>query len=191
MVPVIAERIGCTGSIRVLSAGSRTAPGVLTRIIVLERPVPPRSRNAAKPSNPSLQITAPEVTTAGTPRRAPITELCQESEWVTLGTLLKPRTHAVGLRYGSERFHSCRTRRSGESVSINPFDDDNGSFVVLVNDEEQHSLWPVFADVPAGWRVVYGEADRAACLDYIEQNWTDIRPKSLRERLAAGRASDM
>jgi uncharacterized protein YbdZ (MbtH family) len=58
---------------------------------------------------------------------------------------------------------------------------------VLVNDEEQHSLWPAFADVPAGWRVVYGEADRAGCLDYIEQNWTDIRPKSLRERLAEGR----
>jgi uncharacterized protein YbdZ (MbtH family) len=75
-------------------------------------------------------------------------------------------------------------------VSINPFDDDGGSFFVLVNDEEQHSLWPAFADVPAGWRVVYGEADRAACLDYIEQNWPDIRPKSLRERLAEGRAFD-
>ena len=57
-------------------------------------------------------------------------------------------------------------------MSVNPFDDDNGSFFVLVNDEEQHSLWPTFADVPTGWRVVYGEADRAACLDYIEQNWT-------------------
>jgi uncharacterized protein YbdZ (MbtH family) len=78
-------------------------------------------------------------------------------------------------------------RRSGELVSINPFDDD-GSFFVSVNDEEQHSLWPVFADVPAGWRVVYGEADRAACLDYIEKNWTDMWPKSLRERLAEGRA---
>ena len=75
---------------------------------------------------------------------------------------------------------------SGEPVSINPFDDDDGSFLVLVNDEEQHSLWPTFADVPAGWRVVYGEADRAACLDYIEQNWPDIRPRSLRERLAGG-----
>ena len=80
------------------------------------------------------------------------------------------------------------TRRSGEPVSINPFDDDNGSFFVLVNDEEQHSLWPAFADVPAGWRVVCGEADRAGCLDYIEQNWTDIRSKSLRARLAQGRA---
>jgi MbtH-like protein len=46
------------------------------------------------------------------------------------------------------------SRRSREAVRINPFDDDNGSFVVLVNDEEQHSLWPAFADVSAGWRVV-------------------------------------
>jgi uncharacterized protein YbdZ (MbtH family) len=76
-------------------------------------------------------------------------------------------------------------------MGINPFDDDNGTFFVLVNDEEQHSLWPTFADVPAGWRTVYGETDRTACLDYIEQNWTDIRPKSLRDRLADGRAVDM
>ena len=72
----------------------------------------------------------------------------------------------------------------------NPFDDDDGRLFVLVNDEEQHSLWPVFADVPAGWRVVYGEADRAACLHHIEQHWTDIRPKSLRERPAEGRGFD-
>ena len=71
-----------------------------------------------------------------------------------------------------------------DRVSINPFDDDNGTFFVLINDEEQHSLWPTFADVPAGWSVAYGEASRAECLDYIEQNWADIRPKSLRDRLA-------
>jgi uncharacterized protein YbdZ (MbtH family) len=69
-------------------------------------------------------------------------------------------------------------------MSINPFDDDDGSFFVLVNDEEQHSLWPSFVDVPAGWQVVYGAAARQACLDYIEQNWTDIRPKTLRVKLA-------
>ena len=69
-------------------------------------------------------------------------------------------------------------------MSTNPFDDDNAAFVVLVNDEEQLSLWPVFADVPDGWRVVFGEAERAACLEYIEANWPDIRPRSLRERLA-------
>jgi uncharacterized protein YbdZ (MbtH family) len=74
--------------------------------------------------------------------------------------------------------------QSGEPLSTNPFDHDNGSFFVLVNDEEQHSLWPTFADVPNGWSVVYGEAGRQACLDFIDQNWADIRPRSLRERLA-------
>ncbi len=69
-------------------------------------------------------------------------------------------------------------------MSTNPFDDVNGTFMVLMNDEDQHSLWPAFADVPAGWRVAYGEASRAACLDYVDQNWTDRRPKSLREAMA-------
>jgi len=78
---------------------------------------------------------------------------------------------------------AAATRLDGR-VSINPFDDESGSFFVLVNDEEQHSLWPAFAEVPAGWQVVYGEASRAGCLEHIEENWTDIRPKSLRDRLA-------
>ncbi len=66
-------------------------------------------------------------------------------------------------------------------MSVNPFDDDHGAFVALVNDGDQHSLWPSFADTPAGWRMVYGEASRAECLHYVEQNWTDVRPKSLQE----------
>lgn len=61
----------------------------------------------------------------------------------------------------------------------NPFEDPDASYFVLVNDEGQHSLWPVFADVPEGWQVVFGEAGRQECLDYIEENWTDMRPKSL------------
>jgi uncharacterized protein YbdZ (MbtH family) len=71
-------------------------------------------------------------------------------------------------------------------MQCNPFDDEASKFVVLINDEEQHSLWPTFAAVPPGWRVVYGEADRVMCLDYVEQNWVDIRPKSLRARLSNG-----
>jgi MbtH protein len=61
----------------------------------------------------------------------------------------------------------------------NPFDDPDGSFFVLVNDEGQHSLWPTFAEVPAGWTVVHGEADRQSCLDYVDEHWTDMRPNSL------------
>jgi MbtH protein len=52
-------------------------------------------------------------------------------------------------------------------------------YLVLVNDEGQHSLWPTFIEVPAGWSAVFGEAGRQECLDYIEKSWTDLRPKSL------------
>ncbi|MDN0200192.1 MbtH family protein [Streptomyces sp. S.PNR 29] len=65
----------------------------------------------------------------------------------------------------------------------NPFDDENGTFLVLVNDENQHSLWPAFAEVPAGWKTVFGEDTRKSCLEYIEKNWTDMRPKSLAEQM--------
>jgi MbtH protein len=64
-------------------------------------------------------------------------------------------------------------------MATNPFEDSDGRYVVLVNDEGQHSLWPTFAEVPAGWTRVHGEATRQECLAYVEANWTDLRPKSL------------
>lgn len=67
----------------------------------------------------------------------------------------------------------------------NPFDDPNGMFVVLRNSEDQHCLWPVFVDVPGGWQRVFGEDSREACLEYIESHWTDLRPRSLRQRMEA------
>ncbi|MHA3020808.1 MbtH family protein [Mycobacterium sp. BMJ-28] len=69
-------------------------------------------------------------------------------------------------------------------MSNNPFDDESGTFYVLRNDEEQFSLWPAFVDVPAGWRVVFGESSRADCVAYVEETWTDLRPKSLRDAMA-------
>lgn len=66
-----------------------------------------------------------------------------------------------------------------------PFDDPDAKYLVLVNGEGQHSLWPVLADVPAGWTVVHGPAGRQECLDYVEANWTDMRPRSLVERVRA------
>lgn len=65
----------------------------------------------------------------------------------------------------------------------NPFEDPEGVYSVLVNDENQHSLWPDFVDVPAGWRVVHGPASRQSCLEYVEANWTDMRPRSLAESM--------
>ncbi|MET9971192.1 MbtH family protein [Streptomyces sp. NPDC006356] len=70
-------------------------------------------------------------------------------------------------------------------MSTNPFDDAEGRFLVLVNDEGQHSLWPSFAEVPGGWATVFEENTREACLEYIEANWTDLRPRSLAESMDA------
>ncbi|GIF96359.1 MbtH family protein [Catellatospora citrea] len=70
----------------------------------------------------------------------------------------------------------------------NPFEDADGRYLVLVNDEDQHSLWPAFAAVPAGWRTVFGEDTREACLAYVETHWTDLRPRTLRERMEAATA---
>lgn len=71
-------------------------------------------------------------------------------------------------------------------MSTNPFDDEDGRFYVLINDEEQHSLWPTFATVPEGWRIVHGSdgsTGRQSCLDYVEEHWTDLRPKTLRDAI--------
>ena len=60
-----------------------------------------------------------------------------------------------------------------------PFEDKNGRYLALGNIEGQYSLWPVSIGVPHGWNVVYGEATRQDCLDFIDAEWTDMRPRSL------------
>jgi MbtH protein len=64
----------------------------------------------------------------------------------------------------------------------NPFDEENGEFLVLVNRDNQHSLWPAFREVPAGWNAVGVKGNRKVCLDWIAQNWTDMRPSELSGR---------
>jgi MbtH protein len=61
----------------------------------------------------------------------------------------------------------------------NPFEHDDSSYLVLINADNQHSLWPASIDVPAGWTVAHGPAARQACLDYVDAHWTDLRPASL------------
>ncbi|MFJ3883515.1 MbtH family protein [Streptomyces sp. NPDC090077] len=63
---------------------------------------------------------------------------------------------------------------------MNPFDDQDGEFLALVNDEGQYSLWPAFADVPPGWSVAAHRGSRQSCLEHIENHWTDMRPVSAR-----------
>jgi MbtH protein len=64
---------------------------------------------------------------------------------------------------------------------INPFDDEDGEFLVLINDEEQYSLWPSFHVIPDGWTATGPSGSRAKCLAWIDEQWTDMRPKSLRD----------
>jgi MbtH protein len=59
---------------------------------------------------------------------------------------------------------------------------------VVINDEEQYSIWREDKDIPAGWRAVGKRGPKAECLQHIEDVWTDMRPLSLRKRMA-GNAS--
>jgi MbtH protein len=68
----------------------------------------------------------------------------------------------------------------------NPFDDEDEQFQVLVNDEGQYSLWPVRVEVPPGWTVAYGTDSHAACLEFVERTWTDMRPRSLVREMEPG-----
>jgi MbtH protein len=72
----------------------------------------------------------------------------------------------------------------------NSLDDPNGRFFVVVNAEGQYSLWPEFAQVPAGWTVSHGAADRASCIEFINANWTDMRPLSLVAHMARTASSE-
>jgi MbtH protein len=75
------------------------------------------------------------------------------------------------------------------AVSTNPFDEPDAKYLVLINDEGQHSLWPVFVDVPEGWEVIFGEDGRQECLEFIDKNWTDMRPNSLIRQMEADAAA--
>ncbi|MCK9874152.1 MbtH family NRPS accessory protein [Nocardiopsis dassonvillei] len=58
-------------------------------------------------------------------------------------------------------------------------------FLVVMNHEDQYSIWPAHRQLPAGWRAEGTSGSRDACLDHIERVWTDMRPRSLRERSVA------
>jgi MbtH protein len=61
------------------------------------------------------------------------------------------------------------------------FDREDATFKVVVNDEEQYSIWPDYKQTPAGWREVGQVGNKKDCLAYIESVWTDMRPLSLRK----------
>jgi MbtH protein len=62
---------------------------------------------------------------------------------------------------------------------------DEELFYVVYNHEEQYSIWPAVKDLPLGWITHGAPMSKEACLDLIEEIWTDITPKSVRDALAA------
>ncbi len=67
--------------------------------------------------------------------------------------------------------------------------EDRRSYKVVINHEEQYSIWFADREPPLGWQEVGVEGSKKECLDYIEEVWTDIRPLSLRRQLEGDRES--
>jgi MbtH protein len=63
------------------------------------------------------------------------------------------------------------------------WDDEKTVFDVVVNHEEQYSIWPDFKELPLGWKKVGKRGSKEECLGFIKEVWTDIRPLSLRQYL--------
>lgn len=61
---------------------------------------------------------------------------------------------------------------------------DQKLYRVVINHEEQYSIWPAERPIPAGWREVGEVGEKSACLAYIERVWTDMRPLSVRTKLS-------
>lgn len=61
--------------------------------------------------------------------------------------------------------------------------EDNTIYIVVVNHEEQYSIWPEGREIPLGWRDAGKHGTKAECLAYIEEVWTDMRPLSLRKKM--------
>ena len=65
--------------------------------------------------------------------------------------------------------------------------EDTRIYKVVVNHEEQYSIWPAYRDNPLGWRDAGKSGPKAECLSYIKEVWTDMRPLSLRKRMEEAR----
>ena len=65
------------------------------------------------------------------------------------------------------------------------WNDENATFLVVKNHEEQYSIWPDYKPIPGGWHAEGKSGNKADCLKYIDEVWTDMRPLSLRQFLEA------
>jgi MbtH protein len=86
---------------------------------------------------------------------------------------------AVQLSYMAFKADAC-----GRKIYMS-FDREDTIFNVVVNHEEQYSIWPTYKAVPPGWTKVGVSGDKKLCVAYIDKIWTDMRPLSLRKSMEA------
>ncbi len=67
---------------------------------------------------------------------------------------------------------------------------DQPAYKVVLNHEEQYSIWPVNRDTPLGWQDAGKTGSKEDCLNYIKTVWTDMRPLSLRQQMSESRSSN-
>jgi MbtH protein len=83
----------------------------------------------------------------------------------------------------SRRRCTMRTDPNAQEVAPAMADSDGTTHQVVVNDEEQYSIWPLGQDLPSGWRRAGVGGSKDDCVAWIDEHWVDMRPRSLREAM--------
>ena len=92
--------------------------------------------------------------------------ICRQSSRARLDSILKPNTQL-----------KAEFAMTTEETEI--------QYIVVMNHEEQYSIWPDYKDIPLGWKAVGRSGPKDECLAYIKEVWTDMRPLSLRKKMEA------
>jgi MbtH protein len=96
------------------------------------------------------------------------------------------RPSLTARRAGRILSHRSTRREHSEATGADAMideTDDTTTYTVVVNHEEQYSIWPAGREIPNGWREAGKTGSKSDCLEYIKEVWTDMRPLSLRKQM--------
>ena len=86
-------------------------------------------------------------------------------------------------KFVRDRVLAPHTNKCETELRMADEQDDDRTYIVLINEEEQYSLWLKDKKIPAGWKSVGKEGTKAECVSYVDSVWTDMRPLSLRKKM--------
>lgn len=75
--------------------------------------------------------------------------------------------------------HHLQNTINFQSESLITVNLDKQTYIVLLNEEDQYSLWPFHKEIPSGWRTTGHQGTKQECINYVENLWLDITPKSI------------